>query len=223
MNILDLIFPKKCINCGQGEGYICENCLSKVKLASQTCPICDKLSIDGMVHFKCKTKFGLDGHIAVWEYEGVVRKAILALKYKFATEVSKEILEAFKKAFDKNKFNYKNFILIPIPVHFLRQNWRGFNQSEILGKEIAQELKMKFVSDFLSKNRSTVSQTELKGEDRAKNIKDVFLVKHKSDSKIYPNILLFDDVWTTGSTVKEACKVLKRSGVKKVWSLTLAK
>ncbi len=226
MGILDLIFPKSCLNCGKGDKYICSDCLSKVRLAKPICPYCERASIDGVTHIKCAKKLGLDGLTAVWEYEGVIRKAILALKYKYSTEVGKELAQLFIKFFmtlDSRFVIPDSPALIPIPLHWYRQNNRGFNQSEEIGKEAAGEMNWKFYSDILIKKKPTISQVELKGDDRRQNLRGVFSVSTSILVSQYPSIVLFDDVFTTGSTLHEAAKVLKRSGAKKVWGLTIAR
>ncbi|TSC53108.1 MAG: putative amidophosphoribosyltransferase [Microgenomates group bacterium LiPW_16] len=102
-----------------------------------------------------------------------------------------------------------DFVLTPVPLHWWRLRWRGFNQAEILGKMIAEKLEIKFVPDLLTRKKPTRPQVELEGKARRENIAS--------------NILLFDDVWTTGVTLRACGNVLKRAGVKSVWGLTLAK
>ena len=84
MSLVDLFFPKKCLSCAKGGRYICEACLNKVKRARQICIECERPSIDGMTHTKCKRPWGLDACFSIWVYEGVIRKAFIKLKYKFA-------------------------------------------------------------------------------------------------------------------------------------------
>lgn len=224
MSFLDLVFPKNCLNCKKDGCYICRDCLNKVKRTAGICAYCQKASIDGMTHFKCRRKFRLDGLVSVWEYEGVIRKAILALKYKFAKEVAKELSE---RAVSELK-NHNSLCIIPdsimvsVPLHKRRENWRGFNQSNVLGSEIAKALGHKFVSDLLIRKNATASQTELKGKERRENVRGIFALNpiYKLRSTGY---ILFDDVFTTGSTLKEAAKVLKRGGAEKVWGLTIAR
>ena len=170
MGILDLVFPKTCLGCGKEGKYICLDCLSKVRLAKPICPYCEKASIDGFAHIKCAKKLGLDGLTSVWEYEGVIRKAILSLKYKYSTEVGKELTECFIHELVTRTVPVKAGDLIPIPLHWHRENTRGFNQSVEVGKTVASEMKWKFISDLLIKNKSTTSQVELKGDDRRQNL-----------------------------------------------------
>lgn len=220
MNVLDLIFPKICLGCGKVGKYICENCLSKAKILKPACPYCEKASIDGFTHVKCRKKYGLSGLTSIWDYEGVIKKALLALKYKYSTEAGRELASLFVRELKKSNL-IKGGTLVPIPIHWHRENVRGFNQSIEVGKIVAEEMEWKFIPDLLVKEKSTVSQASLSVEKRKQNLQGVFTLNPKV---IVPNpVILFDDVFTTGSTLKEAAKVLKRVGTKEVWGLTIAR
>jgi ComF family protein len=222
MSIIDLIFPKLCLGCGREGQYICSDCLSKIRLLKPACPYCEKASIDGFTHTKCQKVFGLDGLTSIWKYEGVIKKAIWALKFKYATEVAKE-LQNYMVTELKNNLMPNDYCLVPIPIYWQRENVRGFNQSVEIGKMVAENMGWKFVSDLLIKNKQTVSQVELSVEDRKKNLRGSFSLNSCSFLPPDSSVLLFDDVFTTGSTLHEAAKVLKRAGVKKVWGMTMAR
>ena len=220
MSLLDLIFPKTCLGCGQDGNYICESCLLKVRVLKPACPYCEKASIDGFTHTKCKKKYGLDGLTSIWKYEGVIKKAILALKFKYATEVGKELTKLLISELSQASVLSRG-TLVPVPLYWQRENFRGFNQSAEIGKLLSEKMDWKFIPDLLIKNRSTTSQVELSVTDRKQNLKGVFSIN--PEAKIPDSIILFDDVFTTGSTLKEAAKILKRVGVKKVWGMTIAR
>ena len=222
MGLLDLIFPKTCLGCGKEGKYLCDDCLAKVRLAKPICPYCEKASIDGFSHTKCAKRLGLDGLTSIWEYEGVIRKAILSLKYKYSTEVGKELTSIFIQDLMKRGHPVKADVLIPIPLYWYRENTRGFNQSVEIGREVAAQMGWKFIPDLLIKTKSTVSQVELKGNARRQNLKGTFVINSSIKYQV-SSIVLFDDVFTTGSTLREAAKVLKRSGAEKVWGLTIAR
>ncbi len=224
MPILDFIFPKTCLGCGKDGKYICSNCVAKVPVLKSVCPYCEKPSIDGLTHTKCQRKLGIDGLTSVWDYEGVIRKAILALKFKYSAEVGLELSNVFTQFLKSTIYLLTtNTTLVPIPLHWHRENVRGFNQSEEIGKQVAKEMGWGFNPDLLVKKKQTVSQVELSVDDRKKNLAGVFSLSSSYIQYTVPNILLFDDVFTTDSTLKEAAKVLKRAGVKKVWGLTIAR
>src|SRR3990172_11818310 len=104
MDLIDLIFPKRCLECNKEGLYICTSCLSKMSEISAICPVCEKASIDGLTHIKCKKHFGLDGLVCLWPYERVIRKAIIAFKYKFAKEVAREVSEHVPGEIQQYKF-----------------------------------------------------------------------------------------------------------------------
>ncbi len=183
-----------------------------------------------MIHAVCKRKYGLDGLWSLGVYEGHLRKAIQKLKYKWVSEIAKELVDVIVEYWAKNspllldkikKDQGQSWIVTAVPLHSKRQNWRGFNQSELLGKIFALKLGLKYEST-LKRIRNTTPQMKLEAQARRMNIKNAFEAAaglQLSGVKI----LLIDDVWTTGSTLKECCYVLKRNGVKNVWALTIAR
>ena len=204
-----------------------------MRTAQPICAYCERASIDGFTHVRCQKKLGLDGLISIWEYEGVIRKAILALKYKYATEIASLltglVVERISSP-DRQHHSVRKFlipdsaVLVPVPLHWHRQNVRGFNQSIEIGKSISEAMNWKFVPDLLIKKEPTVSQVELKGDERRQNLHGVFSINpHNSPFIDHSPLVVFDDVFTTGSTLREAAKVLKRAGVEKVWGLTIAR
>ncbi len=222
MGLLDLIFPKSCLGCKKEGQYICPDCLEKVHLLSPVCPYCERASIDGFTHTKCQKKRGLDGLTSVWKYEGIIKKAIWALKFKYATEIVQEICGYYADKV-KGMTLPGNMVLVPIPIFWYRENVRGFNQSVLLGKMVADKMDWKFVPDLLVKKRPTASQVELSVMERKQNLRGVFSLNPNYVLSTEYSVLLFDDVFTTGSTLKEAAKILKRAGVKKVWGMTIAR
>ena len=226
MGILDLVFPKSCINCGRGGNYICGFCIGKVSVINKLCITCGQPSNGGMTHPKCKKPLGLNGAISIWKYEKVVRKAIIKLKYKFASDIAKEISSYASQLLKSGTMaSSKGFVLTPAPLHRSRKNWRGFNQSAEIGKALAKDMGWDFLDNVVVRKVKTRPQTELKGIERKKNLQGAFSFNrsHKSIIKNERELILFDDVWTTGATIKEMCKVLRKEGVREVWALTIAK
>ncbi|KKQ24927.1 MAG: ComF family protein [Candidatus Woesebacteria bacterium GW2011_GWA1_37_8] len=224
--LIDLLFPKKCLGCTKEGKYLCQSCIGKQILAKQVCIECEKASIDGITHFKCQKKLGLSGAVSAWKYEGVVRKVLISLKYRFAQETASELA---KYCSDFLKANItalpKDAILVPVPLHKSRENWRGFNQSEEIGKLVASQMKWKFIPDFVLRKVKTTPQTELSEKERKQNLRTAFVFNQKHLPLIASglSLIIFDDVATTGSTLKEVGKVLKRNGFKNVWGLTVAR
>lgn len=225
MGLIDLIFPKTCLGCGKYGVYVCAGCIQKLSPVKAICPECEKSSIDGMTHSGCARAWNLDGLLSIWPYTGVVRKSIIALKHKFASELAQE-LSGYVNSYLENAHLVfaETSILVPIPLHWYRQSYRGFNQSEEIGKLIAQKLEKDFAADFLLRKAYKKPQTGLKGKQRRENIRGAYELNKYRKSVVKNNLfIIFDDVYTTGSTLKEAAKVLKRAGARSVWGLTLAR
>lgn len=209
MGVLDILFPKVCFGCHKQGIYLCPDCLKKEEIVGQ--------------NYLPKSTPYLDGLISLFRYRGGVRKAILALKYKFASDIAKELGVHAADVLKSRSFPKGKKILLPIPVFKTRANWRGFNQAEEIGGHLATALDWQFKTDVLLKIKPTTPQTGLSEKERTENLKGSFAINPQAYVSDYPHILLFDDVWTTGSTLKEAGKVLKEKGVKKVWGITFAR
>lgn len=228
--LLDFLFPKRCVSCGTFGVYLCRKCLVKIKfIETPVCPVCERPAIGGATHPGCQTKSTLDGLISVCVYDGPIKAAIKRLKYKpWITDLGKILTDSVVEHLHSHtSINYLIEVkptVVPVPLHPSRERERGFNQSEILGKLLAQRLNLEIVPNLLIRHKKTKPQADLKGKDRQENIRDAFVLNHNSSFLIHnPNILLVDDVWTTGSTLKACCDVLKRAGTRKVWALTLAR
>lgn len=232
-SLKDLIFPKRCLGCGRWGEYICPDCLNFIKPVEEPiCPRCSQPSIGGLTHPFCHQSLGLDGLTSVFVYQGVIKKAVTKLKYQFVTDLAETILELFLSFIGEDRvfthfLREKNVCLVPVPLHWTRENWRGFNQAKLLGERIAEKLDIDFCSDLLARTKFTQPQSKLKKEKRQENVVGAFAFNKEkyfnSPIRQFSNLLLFDDVWTTGATLKNCCQVLKRNGAKKVWGLTLAR
>jgi competence protein ComFC len=225
MNIIDLIFPKKCLQCGKSGVYICPECLEKVGSPKLFCLECLKASIDGATHIKCRRPSSIDFAYSPFRYEGVIRSAILRLKYSFASDIKEELSKVFCERLKSEVFVLpKRAAITSIPLHRLRQNWRGFNQSQELAQAVAEAFAWEYYPDILNRKKLSKPQVELKRRQRKENIRGVFSLNNKYKSPVMrqKSLIIFDDVLTTGSTIREACKVLKRAGADTVWGLTIA-
>ncbi len=232
MSLLDFLFPKFCVNCRKVGDYICANCFTFISFdQTAICPSCNRPSINGLTHPKCQTKYGLDGIFSTLSYKGIVKKLVYNFKYNpYLGDLKNLLAELFYEGLIQKEDFYNiyqkysdSLILVPVPLYKSRQRARGYNQAEILAGELSKKFNIKTLS-VLKRVKKTVSQVGLSKIDRRKNIKDSFEINEdlKSVTKDH-YIFLVDDVFTTGSTLIEASKVLKRHGAKKVWGLTLAR
>lgn len=231
MGLLDFIFPKYCVNCKKIGAYICPNCFVYLSFdVGEICLVCNRPSINGLTHPYCRGKYVIDGAFSSIAYKGIAKKLIYSFKYKpYLSDLRTVLTDLFyegliqKEAFNKVLEESDEFILVPIPLHASKLKSRGYNQADILANELGQRLKFK-VQNLLERTRGTPSQVGLKEKERRENISGAFKIKSDKQKEIRDKIFfLVDDVLTTGSTLAEAAKVLKKSGAKQVFGLTLAK
>lgn len=191
----------------------------------------------GEIHPLCGDAYSLDGLWSLGWYKGALREAIKAFKYRRVHDIAEAlgdlIIDYWQKfepiIFDEIKRNKKEWVITSVPLHWWRSNQRGFNQSLLIGQILSKKLGLEYC-DALKRIRYTKPQVKLKGSARRQNIKDAFVLNSKFEfrsaegsSKNNSNFLLVDDVWTTGSTLKECCYVLKKNGAQKIWAITLAR
>lgn len=193
---LNFLFPQKCVGCGKENEILCNECLTKIDYP------------DGAPRQYI--------FAAAAYHDAYVKKTIWLLKYRGVKLLAKPMAELITRRIFKNNVRYKNYIIIPIPLSKKRLRERGFNQSELIAKHIAAKMSIMIKTDVLYKKIHTESQVSIK--DRAKrlnNIKGSFAVKNREAVK-NKNIILIDDVCTTGATISEARKVLREAGAKKI-------
>ncbi|OGY27435.1 MAG: hypothetical protein A2Z42_05085 [Candidatus Woykebacteria bacterium RBG_19FT_COMBO_43_10] len=220
MGFLDLIFPKRCVVCGRFGEYLCEEDKKKIQPAKAFCPVCLRAAISGATHPKCKGKLSLDGLICLVDYKSPVKEIIAELKYRFVTDLARILEQEIRKPHFLDKYDFAGFTMVPIPLSSGKKNWRGFNQAEILARVVARRWKLPFDPEVLQKIRETKPQAKLRRDERLKQVKRTFgLVSETVKGKKY---IIFDDVWTTGATLKAAATALKRKGAATVWGMTLA-
>lgn len=216
---IDFIFPKKCKGCGKYGDDLCSKCYRELSIADQTCPECGEDSPMGWTHKVCKHKWGMDGLIVIYDYQDEVVKAVIdGVKFEFNRELVRGVLKNFRFETGE-KFDY----LVPVPLHYYRKNWRGFNQAEEIALVLEKKMKVKGL-DVLSRKRNTKQQASIKErEEREKNVKGAFEVKKLMKKQLAgKKILLIDDVFTSGADMRECTKILKKAGVSFVWGLALA-
>lgn len=229
MNILDIIYPRRCLACGRFGKYFCNRCTGTIRIigvSEAICPICERPAIGGRTHPRCQTSYSLDGLTSIFCYDGIIRQAIKSLKYRYVSDLTDEFISLIPSSVFNNLAiqQYNNCILVPIPLHSSRFRSRGFNQAEVLGRPLAGRLHIPIRNDILRRVKATTPQVEMK--DRGKrldNMKGVFAVHHDSCLLSHETIILFDDVFTTGATMRAAGETLKRAGAKSVWAVTMAR
>ncbi len=228
--LLDVLFPKRCVGCSKNGTYFCSDCINKITQTDLVCPKCEKLAVGGVTHPICRRRYGLDGLWSLGEYKDPLRAVIQKLKYKYIEEVSKVLVDILVEYWARyqpfvldeiKKSQGREWVVTAVPLHWYRENKRNFNQSGLIAKDFAQRLGLKY-EPLLKRTKYTKQQVGLKGQDRHQNIRGAFAITNNRELTTN-NIILVDDVWTTGSTLRECGYMLKANGAKKVWALTLAR
>ena len=210
---LDIFFPPLCLGCqsylqeGEKPDMVCSNCFRKVEL--------------NRILFHPDSKFNL---VAATSYKDrTVKELIHHLKYNGLEGAVKPLGEFVLKYLADINLNLDGWILVPIPLHPSKYRKRGFNQAEIIVEAVNKKLNLQIVTKALKRTRATDPQITFSGVKREENVKDCFgpggeinLVKGKK-------VILVDDVYTSGATMKEAVKALKKNRVKEVMGLVVAK
>lgn len=237
--LLELLFPIKCAVCEKETGHkkknklVCAECLKKMPPSLDFyCPLCEAKTIDGKLCFSCRLiisntekSFYLDRLIYPFSYKNpAIQKVIKAFKYRFIKDLDQPLGWLMISYLDKikGKIDLKDIVIIPVPLHKRKFNQRGYNQSELIASEISGYLNIGIINDCLLKIKSTKDQAKLEENKRFGNLKGVFLCA-KPWLATGKKILLLDDVYTTGETMKECAKVLKEAGAKEVIGLAIAR
>lgn len=219
---LDLIFPQLCLGCGEEGTLLCPACEAKLTGSPQRiCPICK--SVD-----QAKNCPGspLDNLWTLAHYqEYLAAELIQKVKYNYLVGLA----EAGWKKRLENFWNNQQIaisnkaIIVPVPLHRQRMLERGFNQSELIARSLGNISGLSVKSSLLIRAKATKPQVGLSGEDRLSNLAGIFDINYRALSDCWKSeILLIDDVYTTGSTMAECAKTLRLAGFKRVSGLVLA-
>ena len=232
MFLIDLLFPKFCLGCGYIGVYLCQSCQNKLKpIKSDACLYCKKASSFGLTHYNCIKKLNVDGVLAIYYYNPILKKIIKSIKYRLVVQVWQEFYKIIGPQVITKLGFYKSlspdFVIQPIPLSKIKYNERGFNQASLISTFFQQFLHFPIV-DLLIRKKEMSSQAQIKNKkERYLNVKGTFSINPNCrDAKSCvstKNIILIDDVVTSGSTVKEVARVLKDAGAKKIYVLALAK
>lgn len=210
--MLELIYPPVCGICNKiSTKYICEECERNMK----------KYFINKIIDCRNNKNVYYDYQIKILKYENVVRKKVIDYKFREKTYMHKTL----EKIIINNKKIYgflkKYDIMIPIPMYKTKKWARGYNQVELVARELSKELQIELNCKILKKIKNTKRQSSLTKEERNQNIKNAFIVTKMSNIE-NRKIILCDDIITTGSTLNECSKVLKKANAREIAVLTIA-
>lgn len=220
---LDLLLPRRCPLCGKISEGICGDCRKKIQYVRQpACCRCGKPLQNEEAEYctSCRTRqFAYTQGRALCVYAGPVKESLYAVKYKNKREYLEYYAQEMSLRLGRYLEKWQPEVLVPVPMHISAKRKRGYNQAEILAKELGRQTGIPVRCDVLKKIKKTANQKELDYRARRSNLKGAFAVCRAPLP--WKCVLLVDDVYTTGSTVNEAAAVLKEAGVEKVNFVTI--
>lgn len=223
---LNYFIPEICPYCQESftnNGLFCTECREKLPVPGQNvCKNCGgELDLILDICSKCmkeETAPWSDA-ICLFTMNSNVQHIIEQYKYNSKIEFLSQLADSAVRKIQDSKIHFD--CVTAVPLHFMKYLYRGYNQSALLAKRIAKLTGIGYKS-LLVRRKFTKSQTRLSGEKRRKNLKGAFAAKNKAFIE-KKDILLVDDVFTTGSTLRSASKALLSAGANKVAILTLAR
>ena len=228
---ISLFFPEKCPFCrtlvtssGEEKTGLCRDCVEAVEwITTPYCSRCGKPFPKGATAHLCsdclQEKHAFDQGRAAVFYEGLMAEAIQRFKYRGDIKLTAPLSRLWEKM-DLEDLSFE--AIIPVPLHPARLRKRGFNQALLLGKILGRTTNKRVIPRALRRIRNTIPQVQLGHSERERNVRGAFAVSRQQEIKD-KNLLLVDDVFTTGATVNECARVLKKSGARQVSVLTLAR
>ena len=232
--VLDALFPPRCGSCGQFSGPIfCEKCAPQLRAIVEPCCACcgqpfDVLARGAEVCARCRQHPpAFERARAAWVFEGPPREAIHRFKYNRRFSLAPRLARAVAASPAARAMigDWQPQLLVPVALHASRARARGFNQSALLARELGAIFDLPAL-ELLQRTRRTPPQVGLDLESRRQNVRRAFAVEEQLASKAHlsgARVLLIDDVFTTGATLDECARALRKSGASAVGALTIAR
>ena len=230
-SVVSLLYPPGCTICGKsiraGE-YLCDQC--ETKTVRIVAPFCQKCSepFEGSITntFACANcahrTIYFDAAVAAYRGRGIVRQIIHEFKYGRQIHLRHLVARWLNSALDDERLRQSHFdVIVPVPLHPARQRERGFNQASLLSELLSAQTSIP-VKPLLERTRYTTTQTALDRSERMENLHNAFRLRKNADVRGL-RVLLVDDVLTTGSTLNECARILKRASAISVHAATAAR
>jgi ComF family protein len=229
--IASLLYPPVCVTCRAnvraGE-YLCDQC--ETKIVRIVAPFCQKCSepFEGAItsEFTCANcahrTIHFESAVAAYRSRGIVRQIVHDFKYGHQIYLRQPVTRWLRAALDDARLRGCRFdIIVPVPLHPTRQRERGFNQASLLAELLSEQISIQS-KPALERIRYTTTQTALDRAERMENLHNAFRLRKNMDVRRL-RVLLIDDVLTTGSTLSECARILKRAGAVSVHAATAAR
>lgn len=215
--LFNLLLPNTCALCAKvttSSLSLCSDCRNELPILANNCSKCAQFLPDGQkLCGSCLNKPPpFDQVIASFSYQKPLIQLIIRLKFKRELYLGKTLGSLFLEELEK-KFLTKPDLILPIPLHNKRLQERGFNQAVEIARPIAKSLRLPLDLTGATRIKETTAQSQLSSFDRKKNMQSAFCIKRNYQGK---TIAVFDDVMTTGHTMRSFCEALKEKGAKRI-------
>lgn len=228
--LTDAAFPRRCPVCGElvtpAGRSICAVCLPKLDFVREPrCLRCGRTVSDETQQF-CRNCSGrassFEAGLALFNYDDVMRHTVAQIKYGNRREYIAPLARMMYLKFKQQLREMEADCLVPVPVHPARRRSRGFNQAELLAREIGMQVELPVQTALLYRWRKTEAQKDLSQEERVANLSEAFRADtERIEALSVRTVILVDDIYTTGSTAEACSRVLKAAGVRRVFLLNL--
>ena len=224
--VLAVVFPSRCPACAHSlrrplSGPLCEACWAL--LPTRSLALCPCSASGERRCPRCRRGLNPLGRgLSLGRHEGPLRLLVHELKYRGKRVVAARLAEQFLARADVRALLEPDCLLVPVPLHPRRRRQRGFNQSELMARELARRCGRRLVAEVLARRTDTSPQTGLSAAARRANLKDAFLVRRRG-ALAGRVVVLVDDVLTTGATARACAAALRAAGAREVRVLTAAR
>ncbi|MEE1015827.1 MAG: ComF family protein [Lachnospiraceae bacterium] len=226
MGILEILYPARCPICHgilKGRDGICPECRKKLPyIREPKCKKCGKQMESAEEEYcrDCKRfSHAFDRGAAVYTYNDVMARSIAMFKYHNRREYAKVYAKEMYRCCSRFLKSCAPEVILPVPIHRQKKRQRGFNQAELVAKELGKLLNVPVDADYLIRKAKTIPQKELTRQQRKRNLKEAFEVS--KDGKYYKRVLLIDDIYTTGATMDAVSEILRENQTKIIFFLTI--
>lgn len=222
---VDLVFPPHCANCKRSGQILCSTCYANILLVSPPfCKHCHTPLAPNNSCYKCAYHLlQFNGLRIVGPYQEPLRSYIHTLKYNGNKRLARPLGTLLAQTYKRTRLAAD--MIIPVPLHTERQQQRGYNQAQLLAEVCSAELGIPLHVSLLTRVRATAAQIQLSISERQRNMTGAFLLHPKTNTRTLSkrNVLLIDDVCTTGATLEACATPLFAAGANSVWGLVLAR
>lgn len=226
--ILDWLYPRRCAFCDEvldgTEKYLCHSCQRSMPkpIGEPNCKKCGKplLHTEQEYCYDCsRQEPAFTRAKGLFLYEDPLKESLMGLKFRERKEYGVflgRLMVLYGAEFIRQVHPQ---VIFPVPIHRKKKSVRGYNQAEVLARKISRGFSIPLRTDLVLRKKSTKAQKELSRKERKKNMEQAFVVK--KEAGVYRDVLLVDDIYTTGSTANAIAGKLRAVGVKNVYVLTI--